>query len=77
MTKILLFGDNYLSAFSNTPNLNTTIDYLISTKRFDDSKRTLFLKRFSFLSLRLEGEETLKYHCICRSLREKCLIYSK
>ena len=37
VTKILLFGDNTLSAFSNTLILNSIIDYVISTKRFDDS----------------------------------------
>ena len=36
-TKILLFGDNTLSDSSNTLILNSTIDYVISTKRFDDS----------------------------------------
>ena len=35
--KILLFGDNTLSASSNTLISNSTIDYVISTKRFDDS----------------------------------------
>ena len=37
VTKIILFGDNTLSASSNTVILNLTIDYTISTKRFDDS----------------------------------------
>ena len=37
VTKILLFGDNTLSDSSNTLILNSTIDYIISTKRFDDS----------------------------------------
>ena len=36
VTKIL-FGDNTLSAFSNTLISNSTIDYVISTRRFDDS----------------------------------------
>ena len=37
VTKILLFGDNTLSDSSNTLILNSTIDYIISTKRLDDS----------------------------------------
>ena len=37
VTKILLFGDNTLSDSCNTLILNSTIDYIISTKRFDDS----------------------------------------
>ena len=37
ITKILLFEDNTLSDSSNTLILNSTIDYIISTKRFDDS----------------------------------------
>ena len=37
VTKILLFGDNTLSNSCNTLALNSTIDYIISTKRFDDS----------------------------------------
>ena len=37
VTKILLFGDNTLSDSCNTLILNSTIDYVISTKRFDDS----------------------------------------
>ena len=37
VTKILLFGDNTLSDSSNTLILNSAIDYIISTKRFDDS----------------------------------------
>ena len=37
VTKIFLFGDNTLSDFSNTLILNLTIDYIISTKRFDVS----------------------------------------
>ena len=36
-TKINLFGDKIPSAFSNTPILNPTVDYVIATKRFDDS----------------------------------------
>ena len=35
--KILLFGDNTLSPSSNTLILNSTIDYVIDTKRLDDS----------------------------------------
>ena len=35
-TKILPLGDNTLSDSSNTLILNSTIDYIISTKRFDD-----------------------------------------
>ena len=35
VTKILLLGDNTLSDSSNI--LNSTIDYIMSTKRFDDS----------------------------------------
>ena len=34
---ILLFGDNTLSDSSNTVILNSKFDYIISTKRFDDS----------------------------------------
>ena len=37
VTKIFLFGDNTLSDSSNTLILNSTIDYIISTKRFDGS----------------------------------------
>ena len=37
MTGILLFGGNSLSASSNTLILNSTSDYIKSTKRFDDS----------------------------------------
>ena len=37
VTKILLFEDNTLSDSSNTLILNSTINYIISTKRFDDS----------------------------------------
>ena len=37
VTKILLFGDNALGDSSNTLILNSTIDYILSTKRFDDS----------------------------------------
>ena len=37
VTKILLFGDNTLSDSCNTLTLNSTIAYIISTKRFDDS----------------------------------------
>ena len=37
VTKILLFGDNTLSASSNNLILSSTIDYTVSTKRFDDS----------------------------------------
>ena len=37
VAKILLFGDNTLSYSSNTLILNSTIDYIISTKRYDNS----------------------------------------
>ena len=37
VTKILLFGDNALGDSSNTLILNSKIDYILSTKRFDDS----------------------------------------
>ena len=37
VTKILLLGDNTLSDSCNTLILNSTIGYIISTKRFDDS----------------------------------------
>ena len=37
VTKILLFGDKTLSDTCNTLILNSTTDYIISTKRFDDS----------------------------------------
>ena len=36
-TEILLFGDNTLTDSSNTLILNSTIDFIRSTKRFDDS----------------------------------------
>ena len=36
MTKTLLFGDSLLSDSTNTLILNSTIDYVIATKRFDD-----------------------------------------
>ena len=35
-TKILPFGDNTLRDSSNTLILNSTIGYIISTKRFND-----------------------------------------
>ena len=37
MTKTLLFGDSCLSYTTNTLILNSIIDYVIATKRFDDS----------------------------------------
>ena len=37
VTKTLLFGDNTRSNSCNTLILNSIIDYIISTKRFDDS----------------------------------------
>ena len=37
VTKILLFGDSTLSDSCNTLILNLTIDYIMSTKRFDGS----------------------------------------
>ena len=37
VTKILLFGDNTLSNSSNTLILNSTIEYIISTQRFESS----------------------------------------
>ena len=37
VTKILLSEDNTFSDSSNTLILNSTVDYIISTKRFDDS----------------------------------------
>ena len=37
VAKVLLFGDNTLSYSSNTLILNSTIDYIISTKRYDNS----------------------------------------
>ena len=37
VTKILLFGNNTLSDSSNTLILNSTVDYVIATKRFNDS----------------------------------------
>ena len=37
VTKIVLFGDNTLSYSRNTLILNSTIDYIISTNRFDYS----------------------------------------
>ena len=37
VTNVFLFGDNNLSDSSNTFILTSTIDYIISTKRFDDS----------------------------------------
>ena len=40
LTKIQLFGDNTLSASSNTLILNSKIDFVISTKRFDGSNLT-------------------------------------
>ena len=47
VTKTLVFGDSTLSDSSNTLILNSTIDYVISTKRLDDSILTfivIFLK---------------------------------
>ena len=40
VTKILIFRDNTLSGSCNTLISNSTIDYIISTKRFDDSIST-------------------------------------
>ena len=37
VTKILLFGNNTLRVSSNTLILNSTMDYVISSKRIDDS----------------------------------------
>ena len=37
MTKILLFGANFCITSSNILILNSTIDYVIFTKRFVDS----------------------------------------
>ena len=37
MTKTLLFGANFLITSSNILILNSTIDYVIFTKRFVDS----------------------------------------
>ena len=42
MTKSLLIADNPLSASSNTLTLITAIDSVISTKRFDNSKITIW-----------------------------------
>ena len=36
MTKTLLLGDSLLSDSTNTLILNSTLDYVIATKRFDD-----------------------------------------
>ena len=36
MNKTLLFGDSLLSDSTNTLILNSTIDYVIATKIFDD-----------------------------------------
>ena len=35
MTKTFLFGDSSLSDSTNSVILNSTIDYVIATKRFD------------------------------------------
>ena len=45
VTNILLFGDNTLSGSFNALILNSTIDYVISTKRFDDSILTYIDKK--------------------------------
>ena len=37
VTRIVLLGENTFSDSCNTLILNSTIDYIISTKRFDDS----------------------------------------
>ena len=37
VTKILLFGDNSFSDSSNTLILNSTIEYIVSTQRFEGS----------------------------------------
>ena len=37
VTKMFLFGDNTLSSSSNTIILNSTIEYIISTQRFEGS----------------------------------------
>ena len=34
---VLFFGDTYLEDYSNTIILNAIINYITSTKRFDDS----------------------------------------
>ena len=39
--KILLFGENTYSGSSNTLILNSAIDHIISTKRFNDPILTL------------------------------------
>ena len=36
MSKTLLFGESLLSDSANTLILNSTIDYVVATKRFDD-----------------------------------------
>ena len=37
VTKILLFGENTIISSSNTFILNSTIEYIISTQRFEGS----------------------------------------
>ena len=52
MTKILLEGDSFLSASSNILTLNSTIDYIRSAKRFDNSIAICGCLKCSFSSLR-------------------------
>ena len=40
MTKTVLFGDSSLSNSTNTLIFNSTIDYVIANKRFDDPSAT-------------------------------------
>ena len=37
LTKTLLFGSNYFDINTNTNILNVTIEYVLSTKRFDST----------------------------------------
>ena len=46
LIKILLFGNGSADAHTNTQILNATIDYSLTTKRFDESVSILIRKSF-------------------------------
>ena len=58
IVEVLLYGRKFLDISCNTSILNTTIDFLLETKRFDERRKSLkcksiepWLLTFSFLSL--------------------------
>ena len=52
MTKALLFGDSLLSYSTNTLILNSKIDYVIATKRFDDPLLLNYLVTVNFFTFK-------------------------